>query len=293
MCQGFKVFHLKGAGDPKLPLPSDYWHLATCLRSIVVTEAEGPLPESLKGHDFMKGEAAYAFLLKVICGLDSPLLGETEVLGQFKTFFRNHSQEFSSHVRDCLDNLNRHAKKIRSQYLQNLGCTSYGSLLRKEIRGGREALTFLGAGSLAQDIFPWFAKVQNPLAVFTRTPENYSDLIPGQANIQLYSYEQMGNHKLGGVLVVAAPLTAQEILSQWDLQAFAKIYDLRGDSEEDRLPGTHVMTLKSLFQNIEENRQQAALTKEKAISAIRQQAGDLSLLERPRPFGWEDLWAYS
>ena len=38
------------------------------------------------GASVWHDEAAYAHLLEVICGLDSPMIGETEVLHQFKIF---------------------------------------------------------------------------------------------------------------------------------------------------------------------------------------------------------------
>jgi glutamyl-tRNA reductase len=292
MSEHFKVFHLKSAGDKNLPLPHGYWHLATCLRSIVITEKEGD-PAPLSDHEVMRSEEAYAFLLKVICGLDSPLLGETEVLGQFKDFIRSHQESFSPMLQQILGNLTRDAKKIRSEYLQNLGCTSYGSLLRKELKATQQALTLLGAGSLAQDIYPWFAKSSNEVQVFTRSPEKYAAEFKNQENLKLRSYAQLSEAPLGGVLVVAAPLSSQWIQENLDLNAYSTVYDLRGDSHEDRLPGDQVTTLQALFSSIERNKIQAARTKERAITAIKKQADHLILLERPRPFGWDDLCKYS
>lgn len=291
MADRFKVYHKKSAGDPSLALPEGHWHLATCLRSIVISD-QADRPESLDNHDLMNGEKAYEFLLKIICGLDSPLLGETEVLGQFKDFFKKFENEFSSNILEMLQNLNRDAKKIRSQYLQNLGCTSYGSLLRKQLKGRQKPLTLIGAGSLAQDILPWFAKAENPVVLYTRTPEKYQALTQ-QKNVILKSYDQIDNTPKGGILVVAAPVTAEWVQSHFDLKQFYHVYDLRGDSLQDALQGDHIVPLQSLFASIEDNKRQAERVKEKAISAIRNQAHHLKLVERPRPFGWEDLWNYS
>jgi len=292
MADRLKVFHLKSAGDKNLPLPNGYWHLATCLRSIIVTDQEG-FPDSLKKHDFMKGEVAYEFLLRVICGLDSPLLGETEILGQFKEFLKSNQNSFSGPIQQVLNNLTRDAKKIRSQFLQNLGCTSYGSLLRKELRGRKFQLSILGAGSLAQDIFPWFAKTGNKVRVITRNPSKYNNLLEDHENIELHSFENLSEHKSSGVLVIAAPLKAQWIQDNLDLSQFDMIFDLRGDSHSDKIQSRNVTSLKSLFDSIEMNKRQAAQTKEKAMSAIKEQANHLLLQERPRPFGWDDLWTYS
>lgn len=291
MADRLKVYHRKVAGDSNLPLPTGFWHLATCLRSIVISDRPDN-PQSLEPYDLMTGEDAYEFLLKIICGLDSPLLGETEVLGQFKDFYKKYEADFSSAVRDILQNLNRDAKKIRASFLQNLGCTSYGSLLRKQLKGKNTALTMLGAGSLAQDILPWFAKAENQVRVYTRRPENYPELADLK-NVILQDYTNIETPATGGLLVVAAPVSAEWLESQFDLNQFDQIYDLRGDSQTNPLKGDHVTPLHILFANIENNKRQAARIKEKAISAIREHANLLKTIERPRPFGWDDLWAYS
>ena len=36
--------------------------------------------------EVFRGQEAYRFLLEVICGLNSPIVGETAVMGQFKEF---------------------------------------------------------------------------------------------------------------------------------------------------------------------------------------------------------------
>src|SRR4051794_17953925 len=53
---------------------------ATCLRSL----AFGGTPET--GDEYYLQGEAYRFLLEVVCGLKSPIVGETEVFGQFKVF---------------------------------------------------------------------------------------------------------------------------------------------------------------------------------------------------------------
>ncbi len=291
MADHLKVFHLKTAGDTNLPIPKGFWHMATCLRSIVISD-QAKRPAALKEHELMEGEEAYEFLLRIICGLDSPLLGETEVLGQFKDFFKRHEQDFSGPLRETLSGLNRDAKKIRAKYLQNLGCTSYGSLLRKKMKGQRVPLTLVGAGSLAQDILPWFAKSENSVHLFTRTPQKYQNL-QEQHNVELFGYDNLKNIQTGGILVIAAPVEALWVEKNFDLSAFVHIYDLRGESKKDSLSGTHVTGLHCLFESIEKNRRQAESIKERAISAIKEQANHLKLVERPRPFGWDDLWTYS
>src|SRR5438046_10434818 len=67
----------------------------TCLRRILflnsndnraaIEAAEGgkAVPPTV---EVFRGQEAYRFLLEVICGLNSPIVGETAVMGQFKEF---------------------------------------------------------------------------------------------------------------------------------------------------------------------------------------------------------------
>ena len=92
---------------------------------------------------------AYALLLELVCGLHSPILGETEVQAQFKTF----ASEAASAGRDTLGRLCqrvlRDAKYVRSTHLQGFGAHSYGALALRHFRGSR--LAVIGAGALAAE----------------------------------------------------------------------------------------------------------------------------------------------
>jgi len=46
----------------------------------------GAEPHGGKATRALAGAEAYVFLLETICGLNSPMIGETQVLGQFRTF---------------------------------------------------------------------------------------------------------------------------------------------------------------------------------------------------------------
>lgn len=290
------LFHSFAPGAQNLLLPEGYWHMATCLRSIVVSESD-QAPKVLEGHDVLKNEAAYEFLLQVICGLHSPMIGETEILGQFKNFAKKNQGHFTQNISDLMESLSKEAKKIRSEFLQNLGCTSYGSLLRKHVRGKNGPIAILGAGSLTQDILPWFGKMDMDIHVFTRYPVKYQHLTDLYKKLTLKSLDTLAKSETRGTLVIAAPLSAQWIQENVDLDSFVKIYDLRGENETDPIlcPASpqKIVTMQSLFSDIQMNQKQAEVTKSKALVEIKNSTVKMSLAERQRPFGWEDLWAYS
>ena len=88
MLDQFAVIHIPGSRKSETPAffnESEGWILwRTCLRSIWMGLSPngisdlplGPLADSVETYT---GEAAYGFLLEVVCGLHSPLAGETEV----------------------------------------------------------------------------------------------------------------------------------------------------------------------------------------------------------------------
>ena len=110
--------------------------------------------------ELYEGSHAYAFLLRLTCGLESKLPGETEVFGQFKdawsTFEAGHSplaQELTGYVQSLF----RDVKDVRSRFLSGIGSTSYGSLVRRLLDDGGEPgpVLLVGAGQLAEAVAPW------------------------------------------------------------------------------------------------------------------------------------------
>src|SRR2546430_17223167 len=131
----------------------------TCLRRILflnsrdnhdileTIETEGLLPPTV---EIFRGQQAYAFLLEVICGLNSPIVGETAVMGQFKEFLLNAKfpkTSWGNFLRQLATNLMIDAKRVRARNLQGIGSQSYGSLVRQHVKG-LPAVAVLGSGKL-------------------------------------------------------------------------------------------------------------------------------------------------
>ena len=115
------------------------------------------------------GAAAYELLLRLACGLESRLAGETEVFGQFKQCWQEFQRarfDLAGHVSGLMQNLFRDVKDIRSRYLTGTGSASYGSLVRRVLNANApsEAATapilLVGAGQLAQSVAPWLRNAE-------------------------------------------------------------------------------------------------------------------------------------
>ena len=146
--------------------------LHTCQRVLVLAcraETLGALARHLPPGTLLElrdGAAAYELLLRLACGLESRLAGETEVFGQFKQCWQQFSQgrsDLAGHVSALMQTLFRDVKDIRSRYLTGTGSASYGSLVRRvlaPVQPGTETpaaapVLVVGAGQLAQSVAPW------------------------------------------------------------------------------------------------------------------------------------------
>ncbi len=154
--------------DPSLKKNENAFYMETCQRWIWIFSASCP-PESifgLEGIEIFRGREAYTFLLKLATGLESKVLGETDIFGQLKTAWYQsvRSREASKNRRNLelgpwMQRIFEDTKEIRTRYLQNLGGASYGSLVRKFIKErigcSDEPIFLIGAGQLAQSVAPY------------------------------------------------------------------------------------------------------------------------------------------
>lgn len=252
-----------------------------------------------------QGEAAYQFLLEVVCGLHSPIQGETEVMGQFREFCaRTPFPEtmWGYYLRQMAQDLLTDAKRVRHLHLRNLGSQSYGSLAARYFRSV-PSRSVLGAGKLVREMLPWLIgkPIGKPVGkggvtVFNRTRSTLDELQAEFPEIRVAQLEEEVIPELmsGGGLVIAAPLPSAEIRRWVERRGvgFAKTIDLRGESAEDPvdLPG-EVLDLHQFFDLLEEERSRARHLSTRAREEIRACADQHLRQMQCRPFGWEDLCA--
>jgi glutamyl-tRNA reductase len=216
------------------------------------------------GAEHFREIEAYGFLLEVICGLHSRVFGETEVLGQFKTFCREKLSS-SPWAQWLLED----AKLIRSKYLKDIGSHSYGSVVRRWC-ADRSAITILGTGQLSKKIQPW---------------------LPGARVVRSRGLAQEAkNLAATDCVVIAAPVPDSELaIIRKALEAKTQTEILWIDLRAERAAFDAKLTLEHLFKEIEHDNQQ----QKSILPAVRQEISRLSRsrLDRTwcRPLGWEDL----
>jgi glutamyl-tRNA reductase len=268
--------------------PSDAVRWRTCLREIAfLGDASAPAPDAPVTFD----ADAYALLLEIVCGLRSPLIGETEVQAQFKTFLASldrarHGNIFSLGQRVLSD-----AKAIRQRHLQGFGTHSYGHLVRARIAPDQH-LVVIGTGALAQEILA--ALDDRPSAdQWGRKPE-HADEVGDRVRYRLFvdaPRQPVGT--MPATIVIAAPA------GQADLEAVSRTYaridrviDLRAVDQRTSITfGAALVTLDDLFDEARAAGAAPARSVDAAHRDIEALARAFGQREELHPFGWDDVCA--
>jgi glutamyl-tRNA reductase len=252
---------------------------STCLRSLAFLPAEkiGDLKDT---DEIYHAERAYKFLLEIVCGLHSPILGETEVLGQFKTFAPTWTAIHPEHG-PLVQRLLTDVKSIRAKYLENLGNQSYGSWVRKNMRS--EDVHIVGAGQLVQEILPYLKKQAKTLTIHVRDPRKVDAPVVQRLSERAFTQ---------GALIIAAPVSA-EFISEWlGLNKPTQIFDLRDTATSDSLSTAgELFKLADIFTEIEANKKRLEPVIASVHSEIQTCTDKVASSAIIRPNGWDDLCA--
>jgi glutamyl-tRNA reductase len=257
----------------------------TCLRQVAFLSEFPEDFEQEPGDEIYSGTEAFSFLLEIICGLHSPVVGETEVFGQFKNFVAQLTAPMWPQFFQTLITM---AKSLRAEYLVGLGSQGYGSLIRKLTKTD-EAVCFFGAGQLVSEILPWLAK-EKQLQVVCRSASKVHDFQEKYPKLEIHDIS--GESKIHACLVVAAPVSDQELLEWLERHPgqVHKILDLRGELENPQsFKNFHFVSLKEVFASIEQNKKDLELKVLGLKKIVQQKAQEYAERSFHRPFGWEDL----
>lgn len=256
---------------------------ATCLRSLLFTTE--PKGLELRADDELYGQQrAYQFLLEIVCGLHSPILGETEVFGQFKNFANDWLKAEPKRA-PLVQRLLTDAKTLRTRYLCNIGTQSYGSWIKRNLEGGH--VHVLGAGQLVQEILPHIEKQAESVTLHVREPRRVSFRSEGVMQITSNGFS-------GGSLIIAAPIDNQSI-KQWLGSSKAhQIFDLRDTSSSDPLfanAGHRHHRLHDIFTEIQRTKVRLHPIVDQVKEEIVALSEKLASHVLVRPQGWDDLCA--
>ena len=176
----YQSSNLEGTPDKKIfsLKTCQRWLLAgVCANTENIVEFTNAI-EKITGHQaekftFYSGKEAYQFLLEIVCGLHSRLIGENEIVKQFKDAYRFFLQEYQGKndalsLLPVLEKILQDTKKVRSQILKDVGQHSYASIAHKLLqKEGLLPVLILGSGKLADELLSYFTK-KRPVFISAR-----------------------------------------------------------------------------------------------------------------------------
>ncbi len=266
---------------------------STCLRQILFLDSLHCEPCDFESTDqILSGVDAEAFLLEVLCGLKSPLIGETEVFGQFKLWWKYlpETHHWKQAHRSRIESLFSVVKCVREKILCGQGSQSYGSLLRRHLEKS-VVVDLLGAGNLVQEMIPWIQK-QSPFRVWCRDPKKLQETSLARRAQSLLAFSE--KVPLSSVVVVAAPiqhLSLRHWLLERGFSSETQLFDFRSDSADFQIFTKAKLHLKlsDFTSQYQEHREDI---EKKASLALEQIQIWKNLQEsriQIRPYGWDDL----
>jgi glutamyl-tRNA reductase len=180
MLNGLKLWNFTAGTLPPEDLCGSSFVLTTCQRTLVLAFDKHPFEKAnLATHELKIGQDAYLFLLETICGLKSKLIGENEIVGQFKDSYKIYAASTLKDTRllGILEKLFKDAKDIRTQYLIGISQKTYASLTRRHLIQKARAthVVILGSGQLAEDLINQFKK-KSTVSICARNSEKVKEL---------------------------------------------------------------------------------------------------------------------
>jgi len=181
--------------------------LKTCFRFLIFSRniCKLTLDKILELHHINNGvtilsdHAAIERLFFIAGGLDSPFLGEGEIMAQFKNSFEQAQQKMAlgPYLHQILKTALFTGKKIRTE--TDLGSTSsaYGSiaaqLCKQHITNFKDRqILILGTGTLAQQLYNYFSKKTNTPINISSACEKRAASFCENKNATIYPIENVG-----------------------------------------------------------------------------------------------------
>ncbi|MCC7042289.1 MAG: hypothetical protein IT183_00360 [Acidobacteria bacterium] len=278
------IHRTPGAAPP--PADSTAWR--TCLREV----------HFLPGHRIpfetgvLTDADAYALLLEIVCGLRSPLIGETEVQAQFKEFLASAAARDNRWLKRVGQRVLGDAKRIRHKHLQGFGAHSYGRLAARHLIGTRVAV--VGTGALASEVVR-AAPAEALVDVWGRSSERVLPTRPAGLSFSLLADAgaQARSRHESTTLVVAAPAGSSDIGAVVACYPrLANVVDMRSSDQQSVIDTeAQVTLLADLLAEAARTEVGGAPRVRAARSDIRDLATAFVGREQLRPFGWDDVCA--
>ncbi|HMV42315.1 MAG TPA: NAD(P)-binding domain-containing protein [Leptospiraceae bacterium] len=233
------------------------------------------------------GYEAYKLLLEIVSGIRSRLLGETEILAQFKETLKNEAlpeHSLGDYLKKLRDQIIEDSRKIRSGHLRFLGDQSYGGLANRYLKNTKE-VTLFGTGNLAVKVLPWLLEKNRKVKVVGRNLEKLKD-IASKFPVQIQTLDE---YKVADeAIVIAAPISMKEWIPSFSEDKI--IIDFREDDKKDDFSkNKNYISFEFMLNSLKAQEERNAELRKKLDVVIQELAAERENESINFIYGWEDI----
>jgi glutamyl-tRNA reductase len=265
-------------------------HWKTCMRTLYIGDVRIFDVSQARFSPYYKvyvGYDAYKLLLEIVSGIRSRLLGETEVLAQFKEIMKNETlpkNSLGDYLKKLRDQIIEDSRKIRSGHLRFLGDQSYGGLANRYLKSAPEVF-LLGTGNLAVKVLPWLLEKNRTVTVVGRNIEKLQE-ISGKYPVQTQRLESYtpGEH----AIVIAAPMAVKDMIP--DIKENTIVVDFREDDKKDQFPDSiNYISFESMLNSLKAQEERNKELKKKLEIVVSEITAERENESQNFLYGWEDI----
>ncbi len=265
-------------------------HWKTCMRTLYIGDVrifDISLTQFSKHYQTYVGYEAYKLLLEIVSGIRSRLLGETEILAQFKEVLKNESlpqNSLGDYLKKLRDQIIEDSRKIRSGHLRFLGDQSYGGLANRYLKSSEEVV-LIGTGNLAIKVLPWLLGKNRKVTVVGRNPEKLQEI----ANKYPVDTESLDTFiPTTQAVVIAAPISVQHMIPS--LRKDTIVVDFREDDKKDQFPNSlGYISFETMLNSLKAQEERNKELRKKLEVVVSELAEERENESQNFIYGWEDI----
>ncbi len=265
-------------------------HWKTCMRTLYIGDVRiYDVSSALysEHYEIYIGYDAYKLLLEIVSGIRSRLLGETEILAQFKEVLKNEvlpKNSLGDYLKKLRDQIIEDSRKIRSGHLRHLGDQSYGGLANRYLKSTKEVVLF-GTGNLAIKVLPWLLEKNRKVTVVGRNLEKLKE-ISSKFPVQIQNINEF--IPAGQAIVIAAPISLKNIIPS--LKENTIVVDFREDDKNDKFnESLNYISFESMLNSLKAQEERNKELRKKLEVVVSEIAEERENESQNFIYGWEDI----
>jgi len=255
---------------------ADYILLRTCNR-IELYQGDGYIPPEIFKH-----------LFRVVCGLESAIVGENAIQGQVKCAYLHAQQEghLSKSLHRLFQNALRVGKRVRTETDISRGAMSHGQAVMEHLKKmkfplAKAKILVLGVNHLNTTIIRYLSQIGNKTTFITNRTYEKALNLGKQLGCSVLDFKQLKDTLIETDLVISATGAPHFVIKKEDIHPDKKllIYDLAVprdvQPEVCTFPNIMLFNIEDIEKGISHNSRNRQIEVQKADNIIEDEVSNL------------------